>query len=209
MRNRCHVEARRIGAAVLAAALIAIGCSVDAGAQQRDAMIAVGNPAPMSTPGIGSTNMQANKKIAENVAAAPNLSALFAAVQAAGLIDTLINPGPLTLFAPTNAAFARLAPGTVEMLLKPENKAALVRILRYHIVPGAITTEQIRERVKAGGGKARYTSIDGEPLVIQIIHDAISITDANGNKSYIETANLRQANGVVHIVGGALIPKLD
>lgn len=172
-------------------------------------MVAVGNPAPMPTLGIGSTNMQANKKIAENVAAAPNLSALFAAMQAAGLIDTLINPGPLTLFAPTSAAFARLPPGTVEMLLKPENKAALVRILRYHIVPGAITTEQIRERVKAGGGKAHYTSIDGEPLVIQIIHDAISITDANGNKSYIETANLRQANGVVHIVGGVLLPKLD
>ncbi len=163
----------------------------------------------MPTLGIGSTNMQANKKIAENVAAAPNLSMLFAAMQAAGLIDTLINPGPMTLFAPTNAAFARLAPGTVETLLKPENKAALVRILRYHIVPGAITTEQIRERVKAGGGKARYTSIDGEPLVIQILHGAISITDANGNKSYIETANLGQANGVVHVMGGVLIPKLD
>lgn len=159
-------------------------------------------------PKVGGAEMLKTKTIPENASLAPNLSTLVTAVQAADLIDTLAGPGPFTVFAPTNDAFGRLAPGTVDTLLKPENKATLVKILTYHVVPGKITLETIREQVKAGGGKAVLTTVEGEPLTIEIANGAISLTDVNGNKSYIETPDVRQANGIVHVVNGVVIPKL-
>ncbi|OYY68655.1 MAG: fasciclin [Sphingomonas sp. 28-63-12] len=170
---------------------------------------AAAEPATPPNPKVGGAEMLVTKKITENAAAAPNLSTLVTAVQAAGLIDTLSGDGPFTVFAPTNEAFGRLAPGTVDTLLKPENKATLTKILTYHVVPGTITLAQIRDQVKAGGGKATYTTVEGEPLVIEIANGAISITDVGGNKSYIETPDVRQSNGMVHVINGVLIPKLS
>ena len=166
-------------------------------------------PAPAATdPVVGGAPMLATKTIVENASAASNLTTLVTAVKAADLVTTLSGPGPFTVFAPTNDAFGRLAPGTVDTLMKPANKATLAKVLTYHVVAGTMTLEQIVDNVKAGGGKATLTTVEGEPIVVETTNGAISLTDVNGNKSYIETANVRQSNGIVHVVNGVLVPKL-
>lgn len=152
--------------------------------------------------------MDATKPIATNAAAAPNLTTLVSAVKAAGLATTLAGPGPFTVFAPTNDAFSRLAPGTVDTLLKPEHKATLAKVLTYHVVPGTLTLADIQAKVTAGGGKAVLTTVEGEPLTIELVGGGVQLTDVNGNKSYIETPDVAQSNGVVHVVNGVLSPKL-
>lgn len=161
-----------------------------------------------ANPAVGGAPMMASKTIVENASAAPNLSTLVGAVQAAGLVQTLSGPGPFTVFAPTNDAFGRLAPGTVDTLLKPENKATLVKVLTYHVVPGTITSAQLKQQIAAGGGTARLTTVEGEPLTATLVSNVIQLTDVNSNKSYIETADVRQSNGMVHVVNGVVIPKL-
>jgi uncharacterized surface protein with fasciclin (FAS1) repeats len=159
-------------------------------------------------PAVGGAAMDAAKPIPENAAAAPNLTTLVSAVKAAGLDATLAGPGPFTVFAPTNDAFGRLAAGTVDTLMKPENKATLVKVLTYHVVPGAITLEQLKQQMTAGGGTAKLTTVEGETLTVTDLNGAIQITDVNGNKSYVEVPDVRQSNGVVHVVNGVLLPKL-
>ena len=168
-------------------------------------------PQPEAAPGnpsVGGVAMDATKTIAANAAAAPNLSTLVSAVQAAGLAETLNGPGPFTVFAPTNDAFGRLAPGTVDTLLKPEHKPSLAKLLTYHVVPGTITAEQLIAQAKAGGGKTTLTTVAGQPLTVAVTDNAIKLIDVNGNAAYVETANVRQSNGVVHVVNGVLVPKL-
>lgn len=164
--------------------------------------------APAANPTVGGVAMDATKPIAVNAAAAPNLSTLVAAVKAAGLATTLSGPGPFTVFAPTNDAFTRLAPGTVDRLLKPENKATLAKVLTYHVVPGTITFADLKERAKASGGKVVLTTVEGEPLTLDVSETAVQLTDVNGNKSFIETPDVKQSNGVVHVVNGVVLPKL-
>ncbi|MFA6114388.1 MAG: fasciclin domain-containing protein [Sphingomonas sp.] len=159
-------------------------------------------------PAVGGAAMDATKPITANAAAAPNLTTLVSAVKAAGLDATLAGPGPFTVFAPTNDAFGRLAAGTVDTLMKPENKATLVKVLSYHVVPGAITLEQLKQQMTAGGGTAKLTTVEGETLTVTDLNGAIQITDVNGNKSYVEVPDVRQSNGVVHVVNGVLLPKL-
>lgn len=166
--------------------------------------IAAGTPNPT----VGGAQMDASRTIVANASAAPNLSTLVSAVKAAGLEATLSGPGPFTVFAPTNEAFGRLAPGTVDTLLKPENKATLTKLLTYHVVPGSITLEQLKQQITAGGGKATLTTVEGSTLTVAAEGNAISLTDANNNKSYIEVPNVRQSNGVVHVVNGVVTPKL-
>ena len=137
-----------------------------------------------------------------------SFNTLVAALKAAGLVETLQGAGPFTVFAPTNDAFSRLAPGTVDTLLKPENKATLAKVLTYHVVPGTLTLTDIQAKVTAGGGKAVLTTVEGEPLTIELIGGGVQLTDVNGNKSYIETPDVAQSNGVVHVVNGVLSPKL-
>ena len=165
-------------------------------------------PAATENPTVGGVAMDATKPIAVNASAAPNLTTLVAAVKAAGLATTLSGPGPFTVFAPTNDAFTRLAPGTVTTLLKPENKATLAKVLTYHVVPGTITLADLQAKVTAGGGKAVLTTVEGEPLTVEIINNAVQLTDVNGNKSFVETADVKQSNGVVHVVNGVVLPKL-
>lgn len=165
-------------------------------------------PAATANPMVGGAAMDPAKPIPVNAAAAPNLSTLVTAVKAAGLDATLAGPGPFTVFAPTNDAFGRLAPGTVDTLMKPANKPALTKVLTYHVVPGAITLEQLKAQITAGGGKATLTTVEGEPLVAAIEGNGISLSDVSGNKSYIEIADVKQSNGVVHVVNGVLVPKL-
>jgi uncharacterized surface protein with fasciclin (FAS1) repeats len=159
-------------------------------------------------PAVGGAAMDAAKPITANAAAAPNLTTLVSAVKAAGLDTTLAGPGPFTVFAPTNDAFGRLAAGTVDTLMKPENKPTLVKVLTYHVVPGAITLEQLKQQMTAGGGTAKLTTVEGETLTVTDLNGAIQITDVNGNKSYVEVPDVRQSNGVVHVVNGVLLPKL-
>lgn len=166
-------------------------------------------PAAAPNPKVGGAEMFATKTIVENAAAAPNLSTLVAAVKAAGLVETLVGPGPFTVFAPTNDAFGRLAPGTVDALLKPESKPTLTKILTYHVVPGAISGLQLLDMIKAGGGKTVLTTVAGEPLTVELDSGAVKLTDSNGNPAYVEIPDVRQSNGVVHVINGVLIPKLN
>lgn len=168
---------------------------------------AVAQAAP-AAPKVGGVEMLPTRSIVENAALAPNLSTLVTAVKAAGLDTTLAGPGPFTVFAPTNDAFTRLAPGTVDTLLKPANKATLTRVLSYHVVAGAITAEALLAQINAGGGTATLTTVEGTPLTATLTTGAVTLTDANGNKSFVEQADVKQANGIVHVVNGVVIPKL-
>ena len=159
-------------------------------------------------PTVGGAAMLSTKTIVENASAAPNLTTLVAAVKAAGLVETLSGPGPFTVFAPTNDAFSRLAPGTVESLLKPENKASLTKVLTYHVVAGNVSAAQLIEQIKAGNGTATLTTVAGQPLTATMTGNVVTLTSATGNKSYVEVADVRQSNGVVHVVNGVLVPTL-
>ena len=184
-----------------------------AAAEARTPQAAPAAPAPAAAaapnPQVGGVAMDAAKPIPENAAAAPNLTTLVTALKAADLVATLSGPGPFTVFAPTNEAFGRLAAGTVDTLMKPENKATLVKVLTYHVVPGTITLEQLKQQIAAGGGTATLTTVEGEALSVTDLNGAIQLTDVNGNKSYVEVPDVRQSNGVVHVVNGVLIPKLS
>lgn len=172
---------------------------------------------PSSTAAPATTNegltadqpMAPTRTILDNAAATPSLSSLVAAIRAASLSTTLAGPGPFTLFAPSNAAFSRLAPGVQEQLLQPANHGSLVRLLRFHMLPGVVTVSDLQQRIAAGGGTATIMTVQGEPLTLSMTQSVITLTDASGNKSYIEAGDLRQANGMIHIVNGVLVPKLD
>ena len=166
-------------------------------------------PPAVANPTVGGVPMMATRTIVDNASAAPNLSTLVAAVKAADLVGTLSGPGPFTVFAPTNDAFGRLAPGMVDTLLKPENKASLTKVLTYHVVPGVITADDLRQRIAAGNGTATLTTVEGDPITATLVGAVIALTDVNGNKSYVETADVRQSNGVVHVVNGVIVPKLS
>ncbi|HEU0066223.1 MAG TPA: fasciclin domain-containing protein [Sphingomonas sp.] len=198
---------KRLAAAALAGALLLAGCSAP-----RDDRAAT--PAPVPTPAaapnpmVGGVPMPADRTIAENAATSPTLSTLAAALRAAGLVGTLSSPGPFTVFAPTDEAFARLAPGMVDTLLKPENKASLVKVVTYHVVPGTLTTAELTRRIATGGGIATLTTVEGDVLTLDLTEGNITLTDVNGNASYVETGDVRQANGIVHVVNGVLVPRL-
>ncbi len=159
-----------------------------------------------ANPTVGGAAMYANKTIVQNASAATNLSTLVAAVKAADLVATLSGPGPFTVFAPTNAAFAKLPSGTVTTLLKPENKAKLASILTYHVVAGKITAQAALAAIKAGGGKATLKTVQGEALTARVTNGKIVLTDAKGGKSSVTTADVMQSNGVVHVVDTVLMP---
>jgi uncharacterized surface protein with fasciclin (FAS1) repeats len=152
----------------------------------------------MSTP--------STKNIVETASAVPSLSTLVAAVTAAGLVDTLASPGPFTVFAPTNTAFEKLPAGTVGMLVKPENKATLTKILTYHVVAGKLTAADIVGAIKAGGGMATLTTVSGDKLTARLSGTSVVITDAKGGQSAVTTVDVMQSNGVVHIIDSVLLP---
>ncbi|MGC6399442.1 fasciclin domain-containing protein [Sphingomonas sp. FW199] len=159
-----------------------------------------------SNPTVGGAAMYATKTIAENASAAPNLTTLVAAVKAAGLVETLASPGPFTVFAPTNDAFAKLPAGTVETLVKPENKGTLTTVLTYHVVPGTYTADKIVAAIKAGGGKAELTTVQGGKLTASLKGKSVILTDAKGGTSTVTTADVLQSNGVVHVIDTVVMP---
>ncbi|KQP91373.1 beta-Ig-H3/fasciclin [Methylobacterium sp. Leaf113] len=168
--------------------------------------VGVASPALAKNPMVGGAPMYASKTIVENAVNSKDHTTLVAAVKAAGLVDTLSGPGPFTVFAPTNAAFAKLPAGTVETLVKPENKATLTKILTYHVVPGVYTAKDLMKLAKDGGGEAQLKTVQGEPLVVQSKGKKVYVTDAKGSTATVTTANVMQSNGVIHVINGVLQP---
>jgi uncharacterized surface protein with fasciclin (FAS1) repeats len=157
-------------------------------------------------PDVGGAAMSPHKTIVENAVNSPIHKTLVAAVKAAGLVDTLNSAGPFTVFAPTDDAFAKLPAGTVDTLLKPENKATLVKILTYHVVPGRISSKQLMKMIKKGGGKATLKTVQGEDLTATMSDGKIMLTDAKGGTATITTADVFQSNGVIHVIDAVLMP---
>jgi len=156
---------------------------------------------------VGGAPMYPSKNIIQNAVNSKDHTTLVAAVKAAGLVDTLQGPGPFTVFAPTNGAFGKLPAGTVETLVKPENKATLTKILTYHVVPGRMTASNLMKAVKDGGGWAKLKTVEGEELIVkQDGPGKLWITDAKGNTSMVTTADVLQSNGVIHVVDSVLLP---
>jgi uncharacterized surface protein with fasciclin (FAS1) repeats len=155
---------------------------------------------------VGGAAMYPSKNIVQNAIHSKDHTTLVAAVKAAGLVKTLESPGPFTVFAPTNEAFAKLPAGTVQTLLKPENKGKLTSILTYHVIAGRLTTKDLREKVKAGGGKAELKTVEGEPLTIEEKDGKLWIVDAKGDTARITISNVMQSNGVIQVINKVLLP---
>ena len=157
-------------------------------------------------PMVGGAAMLPTRNIVQNAVNSRDHTTLVAAVQAAGLVDTLSSPGPFTVFAPTNAAFNRLPAGTVATLVKPENKGTLTSILTYHVVPGTITGAQIASMIRAGHGRAMLTTVNGEQLTATMHGGRVMLTDAKGGMAMVTIANVMQSNGVIHVIDHVLMP---
>ena len=157
-------------------------------------------------PMVGGAAMYPTKNIVENAVNSKDHTTLVAAVKAGGLVDTLESKGPFTLFAPTNEAFAALPAGTVDTLLKPENKATLDKILTYHVVPGKVDSAALVKMIKAGNGKATLKTVEGEPLIATLSGQNVIITDAKGDAAMVTIADVYQSNGVIHVVNKVLLP---
>jgi uncharacterized surface protein with fasciclin (FAS1) repeats len=155
---------------------------------------------------VGGAPMYPSKNIIENAVNSKDHTTLVAAVKAAGLVDTLEGAGPFTVFAPTNEAFARLPAGTVETLLKPENKGTLTAILTYHVVPGRLTEAEIDAMIRDGGGKAMMKTVQGEDLTFQRSGGHLWVIDAKGDKAEVTIPNVMQSNGVIQVINKVLLP---
>ena len=159
-----------------------------------------------ANPIVGGAAMFPTKNIVENAVNSKDHTTLVAAVKAAGLVDTLMSAGPFTVFAPTNAAFDKLPTGTVETLVKPENKDTLTSILTYHVVAGRVTSGDLVKMIKAGRGKATFATVNGGSLTAKLVGKNVIITDAKGGQSTVTIANVMQSNGVIHVVNSVLLP---
>jgi uncharacterized surface protein with fasciclin (FAS1) repeats len=155
---------------------------------------------------VGGAPMYPSKNIVQNAVNSKDHTTLVAAVKAAGLVDTLSGPGPFTVFAPTNDAFKKLPAGTVDTLLKPENKKTLTNVLTYHVVAGRMSAKDLMEKVKAGGGKAMLKTVEGADLTVAEKDGKLWVIDAKGDKAMITIANVNQSNGVIHVVDTVLLP---
>ncbi len=158
-------------------------------------------------PMVGGAAMYPTKDIVDNAVNSKDHTTLVAAVKAAGLVETLKTAGPFTVFAPTNAAFDKLPAGTVDMLVKPENKATLTKILTYHVVAGKMGSKEIAAAIKAGGGKAELTTVQGGKLWAWMDGKNLMLKDEKGGMSKVTIANVFQSNGVIHVVDTVLMPK--
>lgn len=187
------MKTNKILATVLVAFTMMIGSSAFA---QKEKTVMVGGAA-----------MYPSKNIVENAMNSKDHTTLVAAVKAAGLVETLQGKGPFTVFAPTNAAFNKLPKGTVETLLKPENKAMLQSVLTYHVVAGKMSAADIMKAIKAGKGKATLTTVQGGKLTAWMEGKDLYISDENGGKAKVTIADVNQSNGVIHVIDGVVTPK--
>lgn len=159
-----------------------------------------------TNPMVGGAPMLASKDIIDNAVNSADHTTLVAAVKAAGLVETLKGKGPFTVFAPTNAAFDKLPAGTVDTLLKPENKGMLSKILTYHVVAGRLDSKAIAKLIKAGNGKTTLKTVSGGTLTAWMSGDSLMLQDEKGGTSTVSIANVYQSNGVIHVVDTVLLP---
>ena len=165
-------------------------------------------PALAANQTVGGAEMYENKTIVENAANSKDHTTLVTAVKAAGLVDTLSGPGPFTVFAPTNGAFAKLPPGTVESLVKPENKAKLTKILTCHVVAANAMSDAIAKMIAEDKGDHPVKTVGGCVLQAKMKGSEITLTDENGNVATVTVADVKQSNGVIHVVDTVLLPKM-
>jgi uncharacterized surface protein with fasciclin (FAS1) repeats len=170
------------------------------------ALAAAGGAIAAGNPMVGGAPIYANKNIIQNAVNSKDHTTLVAAVKAGGLVDTLRGPGPFTVFAPTNAAFAALPAGTVDTLLKPENKGTLDKVLTYHVLSGRIDSRTLDQQIIMGGGKAVLKTVEGEPLTVQGRGKNLTVTDEKGGTAHVTIADVYQSNGVIHVVDKVLMP---
>ena len=176
--------------------------------------LVAGAAAPLSaesksekTVNVGGAPMYPSKNIIQNAVNSKDHTTLVAAVKAAGLVDTLSGPGPFTVFAPTNKAFAKLPAGTVDNLIKPENKATLTEILTYHVVPGRMTAANLMKSIKDGEGEAKLKTVSGDWLMVkQAGPGKLTIIDTKGDVAMVTIADVLQSNGVIHVIDTVLLP---
>jgi len=191
-------------AGVAASAIFAGACSPAAETPAPEAAEAAA-PA-QDAPMVGGAPMYPNKTIVENASNSGDHTTLVAAVTAAGLVETLSGPGPFTVFAPTDAAFAKLPAGTVESLVQPANKATLTKILTYHVVAGNVSAAQLIEQINAGGGSAALTTVEGGTLTASLQGDSVVLTDEKGGTATVTQADVFQSNGVIHVTDSVSMP---
>jgi uncharacterized surface protein with fasciclin (FAS1) repeats len=203
---------------VAASALILGACGSENVTTESD--VTVPADAPMATDGpaangmnatgtvmVGGAEMLPTRSIVENASESPIHSTLVAAVKAAGLVDTLAGTGPFTVFAPVNTAFEKLPAGTVDTLLKPENKAKLSGILTYHVVSGRMTAADLAKAITDGNGTATLTTVQGEKLTAKMDGTNVVLTGEGGSTAIVTQADVPQSNGVIHVIDGVLMPK--
>ena len=184
-----------VALAGLAAAALAIGMAATSPAFAAE-----------MTKMVGGAAMYPSKNIVQNAVNSKDHTTLVAAVKAAGLVPTLESAGPFTVFAPTNEAFAKLPAGTVDTLLKPENKDKLKSVLTYHVVAGRLTTKDLRDKVKAGNGKAELQTVEGAPITVEEKDGKLWIKDAKGDTAMITIGNVMQSNGVIQVINTVMLP---
>ena len=194
MKRIINVTLAGVAAAALA---LSLGASAPAFAQMKEKEKSVT---------VGGAPMYPSKNIVQNAVNSKDHTTLVAAVKAAGLVDTLQSPGPFTVFAPTNEAFAKLPAGTVDTLLKPENKKTLTNVLTYHVVPGRLSAKDLMEKIRTGNGKAMLKTVEGEDLTFAEKDGKLWIWDATGGSAQVTIRNVMQSNGVIHVIDTVLLP---
>jgi uncharacterized surface protein with fasciclin (FAS1) repeats len=162
--------------------------------------------AGMKNPMVGGQEMYPTKNIIENAVNSADHTTLVAAVKAAGLVATLEGPGPFTVFAPTNEAFNKLPAGTVDTLLKPENKDTLTKVLTYHVVAGRLSASDLKKQIKAGNGTAQLTTVEGGKLWASLQGGSIVLKDEKGGTALVTIPNVFQSNGVIHVIDSVVLP---
>jgi uncharacterized surface protein with fasciclin (FAS1) repeats len=201
-KNKTHntkrIKMKRISLATIAFALFAFTSTAQTSMQTK----VKGETTVM----VGGAPMYPSKNIVENAVNSKDHTTLVAAVTAAGLVETLQSTGPFTVFAPTNSAFAKLPAGTVENLVKPESKATLTSILTYHVVAGKMNAKDIAKAIKAGGGKAELTTVQGGKLWVMMMGKDVVLKDEKGGTAKVTIADVNQSNGVIHVIDTVIMP---
>ena len=193
----------KLGLLAGAFAFASAGCTT-----MEDNMDGMSTAMASNTVRVGGAEMYPTKTIVDNAANSPIHTTLVKAVKAAGLVDTLKGPGPFTVFAPTDEAFGRVPSSTLNNLMMPSNKAALTKVLTYHVVPGRITASDLAAKIRAGGGTATYTTVEGEPLTFKMMNGSVMLTGMGGSNAYVTQPDVMQSNGVIHVVNGVLLPSM-
>jgi uncharacterized surface protein with fasciclin (FAS1) repeats len=204
------MNSQRIFSLAVVAATLLIGTTAfaqDGKMKEKNKMATTDKSMQEKTVMVGGAEMYSSKNIVENASKSKAHTTLVAAVKAAGLVETLSGPGPFTVFAPTNQAFDSLPDGTVETLLKPENKATLTGILTYHVIAGKVTASDVLVLIEMNNGRAAITTVAGGTLTFYTEDEDVYIEDENGNNAIVTIADVNQSNGVIHVIDAVLLPK--